>query len=121
MQLRDLQKRCVEIGTAVFGAKNATDPNERTLRFAEEAFELLRARGVKFITLQQMLVHEYFERSAGEESQELAGAQNTLFALANSLGYDLEALVLADQDALLAKKDAASAKHAAKPDFAKAV
>lgn len=111
----DLQAASVAIGTEVFGEANMISKEERLLRFTEEALELIRAAGMKFDQLAAMMVYEYYQRSPGELSQEIAGTQCTLYSLADANDVDVRIVTLKELDRVLAKKDHCRAKHAAKP------
>lgn len=121
MHLWDLQKYVREVGIEVWGVENVTNTHERKLRFAEEALELLRASGLSFSTVLQLLQHEYHDRQVGEVGQEIAGTFNTLLGLASSLNLDVEELALNELGRVLANKEKCRTKHDAKPVFAKAV
>jgi len=116
MHVHELQKRIVETGSEVWGVENATNPRERLLRMAEEFIELLCAAGLSWSTLCQITTREYFDKQKGEVPQEVAGAAATLLSFANSIGIDVESVVLAEVQRVLLNKEAACAKHAAKPD-----
>jgi sugar phosphate isomerase/epimerase len=113
------QKFVVEVGMAAFGESNLTDPKERALRFYEEANEAARAAGLSYDEMLNVLDYEW-SRPAGELSQELAGAQLTLFSLAAVNGIDLEAVTDAEIIRILRNIDACRAKHKLKPSNVKA-
>lgn len=115
MHVHELQANVVKVGTDVWGAENATNPQERLFRMAEEFIELLRAAGLSWNQLGMISTREYFDKPVGELEQEVGGATSTLLAFANSRGIDVEEQVLLDLSNLLENKEAARAKHAAKP------
>lgn len=115
-QMRALQKNVYEIGRLVFGGANVDDQHERALRFGEEAMECLRAAGLKMSDVMALAYHEFHEKPvAGDLFQEIAGAQNTLFALASSHKIDVFNVTQAEILRVLEKKDQCRAKHDAKP------
>jgi hypothetical protein len=118
MNLRDLQKHAVETGKIVFGEQNVVDRRERGLRFFEEACELIRASGMPYAEACALLAHEYKDRKIGELSQEVAGTQVTLLAMAEAWGVDTEQSTLSELARVLAKKDECRAKHDAKQHVA---
>jgi NTP pyrophosphatase (non-canonical NTP hydrolase) len=114
MHLRDLQKHAVETGKIVFGERNVDDQRERSLRFFEEACELIRAARLPYSDACALLAHEYRDRKVGELSQEIAGVQCTLLSLAASHKVDAEEVTLKELARVLDKRDECRAKHDAK-------
>lgn len=120
MHLRDLQNYSTDVCTEVFGEANMTSQRELDLRFAEEACELLYARGLPFSKLMEIMVHEYFTkpsmgRGAGEIHQEIAGTMVTLLNLAEVAEIDAEEATMMELKRILANKEKIRAKHDAKP------
>jgi hypothetical protein len=113
--LRQLQQLAVETGCEVFGEANTLNPQERLLRFGEEAMELMRARGLKFQQVAALACHEFKKKEPGETSQEIAGVQFTLLSLANAAGVDAQDAVQKELLRVLANKEKCRAKHNAKP------
>lgn len=97
-----------------FGAKIGADRTERTHRFLEEALELAQAGGCTADEARQ-LVDYVFGRSVGEMPQEVGGVMNTLAALCNAYGIDLDAAADVELARCWAKADQIRAKQAAKP------
>ena len=73
------------------GKRDAEDKDERDARFLEEAIELMQARGRSKEEIHQM-VESVYAKPVGQVPQEIAGTLMTLFALAQSHGYDLMGL-----------------------------
>ena len=71
-----------------FGQKFLND-RERTLRFIEEALELVQAIGLPSSDVIAVIRHVY-GRPNGDYAQEMGGVMITLEALAEHLGVDLE-------------------------------
>lgn len=110
------QERVVRIGSEVFGRPSMTDPMERALRFGEEAMEVLRACGVPYSLVLDLLNYEYSKMVPGEIPQELAGAQVTLYALADVHGVPLDRATEVEIKRVRDNKEKCRAKSAAKPD-----
>lgn len=75
------QKRCVQWAIECFGLKIVNNLRERDLRFAEEAIELVQARGN--VTEEEFvrLVRFTYKRPVGEVPQEVGGVMTTLAVL----------------------------------------
>lgn len=68
----------------------ALDPEERTLRFVEEAIELAHASGVLHVTL-QAIVRRVYAREPGAIPREIGQSLATLELLAKAIGLDADA------------------------------
>lgn len=111
-----LQERVVRVGAETWGYDNMRDKEERLKRFAEEAFELLQAAGMKFEEAAAMLGHVYYTKKPGRIPQELAGTHCTLLSLSNSHAYYLDYLTEAEIQRVADNKELCRAKHDAKPE-----
>jgi hypothetical protein len=123
MHLHSLQQHAAEACRQVFGEANMTSKLERDLRFAEEAIELMHARGLGFSQVLSLMCHEYFERpnlgkGPGEVPQEIAGTLVTLLNLATVNEIDAEEVTLQELARILTNKKAIRAKHDKKPHIA---
>jgi hypothetical protein len=94
--LLDLQDRRDLWGKRIFG-DNFFTREEFAFRFLEEATELAQAMGLteEEVNRQTSVV---YSRPAGEVSQEIAGTQVTLMALASSESIDLENVTVLELD-----------------------
>jgi len=110
----------VRVGTEVFGAPNMRNPEERMKRFLEEALELVRAAGLGNEAILNVVDFEMGRDVGPDVNQELGGAGVTLYALAEALGQDLDAVVATEINRVEANKDKIRAKHEAKPGSVKA-
>lgn len=97
-----------------FGEEVAADGRERNHRFLEEALELVQSTGCTASEAQQ-LVDYVFGRDIGEPGQEVGGVMNTLAALCNAHGLDLEGEAEKELARVWTISDRIRAKHAAKP------
>ena len=97
-----------------FGEAVAADGRERNHRFLEEALELVQSTGCTASEAQQ-LVDYVFGRDIGEPGQEVGGVMNTLAALCNAHGLDLEGEAEKELARVWTISDRIRAKHAAKP------
>lgn len=82
------QKRVHQWVTDCFGAGIANDINERSLRFIEEAIELVQACGMRQKDV-QMMVDYVFDRPVGETHQEVGGVQVTFASLCAAAKIDM--------------------------------
>jgi hypothetical protein len=113
--MRGLQRNVEVVGRVVFGDANIDDQRERILRFGEEAMELMRSAGLKMSDVMALAYEEFLEKPvAGELSQEIAGVQNTLFALATSHKVDVYEVCITEIERMLNNKDKCRTKHDAK-------
>lgn len=85
-----LQQCIVAWGSVAFGADSATDPNERVVRFLEEAIELGQAEDVPKDRM-HALVDYVYARDRGETTQEVGGVQVTLLAFCEAKQISAEA------------------------------
>lgn len=97
-----------------FGEAVAADGVERNHRFLEEALELVQATGCSASEAHQ-LVDYVFGRPIGEPGQEVGGVMNTLAALCNAHGLDLDGEAERELARVWTISDKIRAKHAAKP------
>lgn len=74
---------------ACFGQKVRDDKIERNHRFLEEALELVQSTGCTANEAHQ-LVDYVFSRPIGDPGPEVGGTMNTLAALCNANGIDLD-------------------------------
>jgi NTP pyrophosphatase (non-canonical NTP hydrolase) len=75
-----------------FGRDIATDLTERSLRFIEEALELVQALGIKREQV-DMLVQYVYSRAPGKVRQEVGGVMVTLAALTAAADIDMREAV----------------------------
>lgn len=108
------QARVHEWVVACFGEEVARDGRERNHRFLEEALELVQAAGCTTSEAHQ-LVDYVFGRAVGEPGQEVGGVMNTLAALCNAHGLDLDGEAEKELARVWTISDRIRAKHAAKP------
>ena len=97
-----------------FGSAIGADRMERNHRFLEEALELVQSGGCTASEAHQ-LVDYVFGRPVGEMNQEVGGVMNTLAALCNAHGVDLDAAAETELRRCWDKADQIRAKQAAKP------
>jgi len=90
MERRQRQAVVMKWAIDAFGNFNATNPQQRAVRFMEEAIELYQAVGAPKEMLHK-LVDFVFERHVGKLKQEFGGVSLTLLALAESLLMDADA------------------------------
>ena len=74
-----------------FGPRVAADAKERVLRAVEEVVELAQAVGLEPPVIHR-LVDYVFSRPAGKPDQEIAGSMVTLYAAAEALEVDADAV-----------------------------
>lgn len=113
---RPFQTRVGEWIQHTFGSEVAADKVERNHRFLEEALELAQACGC---TRKEagMLVDYVFGRPVGDARQEVGGTMNTLAALCNAHGIDLETEAEGELSRVWSKVDQIRAKWRSKPKF----
>ena len=75
----------------VLGYMHVYNKEERALRFLEEAVELVQACGIQRDKALRVLEYVY-DRPIGKASQEIGGAQLTLYALGEALGIDIQSV-----------------------------
>jgi hypothetical protein len=73
----------------VFGAKIASDRDERARRLVEEAIELGQAVSIDRATVGR-IADRVYSRPPGAVEQEIGGTAFTLFVLAEVLGFNAE-------------------------------
>lgn len=71
-----------------FGEEVATNIPERSLRFLEEALELVQATGLTQVEAQRLLTYVY-NRPVGKKAQEVGGVMVTLACLCAATGLDM--------------------------------
>lgn len=108
------QARVHEWVVSCFGEAAAADGVERNHRFLEEALELVQAAGCTAGEAHQ-LVDYVFGRPIGEPGQEVGGVMNTLAALCNAHGLNLDGEAERELARVWTISDKIRAKHAAKP------
>lgn len=97
-----------------FGPEIGADKVERNHRFLEEALELVQSGDCTASEAHQ-LVDYVFARPVGEMFQEVGGVMNTLAALCNTHGVNLDAAAEAELTRVWSKSEQIRAKQAAKP------
>lgn len=114
---RDLrQQQCADWVIDTFGTAAMDSTEERLLRFAEEALEVLQAGGLSEERIDALKAHVY-SRPVGEISQEIGGASVTLMLLAENIGQSVQKCERVEMERVFAKDPAAfRAKHATKVD-----
>jgi hypothetical protein len=110
-----LQQRVVTTGRAVFGDESMGNPQERLLRFFEEACELAIAGGLDPAKMQEIFDLE-LTKPVGELKQEFGGAIITLCMAADAFGLDLTCMGHSEIERVAQHKHAIRAKAAKKPD-----
>lgn len=85
----DRPSRALHWAVEMFGPV-ALDPEERAMRFLEEAIELAHSIGVLHVTT-QALVQRVYSRDKGDVRREVGQAQMTLETLAKAIGVDADA------------------------------
>lgn len=86
--MRSYQQGVARWMDEVFGADTASDVTERSMRFLEEALELVQALGLSH--KQCALVSDYvFNRPVGDPPQEVGGTMVTLAGLCEKTGIDM--------------------------------
>lgn len=113
--MKFFQSMCVEWGRQTFDTSITTDPLERSLRFGEEALELLQSCD---LTKQDVLklVDYVFDRPKGEVGQEVGGTIVCLAMLCEAKKIDLyleAAMEFARVDGV-EMREKIKTKHAAK-------
>lgn len=108
------QARVDEWVLACFGEEVARDVRERNHRFLEESLELVQSNGCTASEAHQ-LVDYVFGRPVGEPGQEVGGVMNTLAALCNAAGLDLNGEAERELARVWTKVEQIRAKHASKP------
>lgn len=111
---RTYQARVDEWVLACFGEEVAKDVRERNHRFLEESLELVQSNGCTASEAHQ-LVDYVFGRPVGEPGQEVGGVMNTLAALCNAAGLDLNGEAERELARVWTKVEQIRAKHASKP------
>lgn len=112
--MNTLQDWTIDVGKRAFGDASVNDPQERLLRFAEEAFELMQAGGLTFSEVLGMQQYVY-NRPVGEIKQEIGGVANCLFGLCHAHDLTL-AKVAGDETFRVASNiETIRAKNAGKP------
>lgn len=114
MRKLSFQEQVAKWLLATFGEEIAADRIERNHRFLEESLELVQANGCTASEAHQ-LVDYVFGRPVGELDQEVGGVQNTLAALCNTIGVDMERAGELELARCWINKDKIRAKQAAKP------
>jgi hypothetical protein len=97
LKIGDLELQIFTWMVRCFGVGIARSKRERDLRFAEEAVELIQARGNMSREEMHRMVDRVFDRPPGEEHQEAGGAMMTLAALGCTLdpvGEDQDPMTL---------------------------
>lgn len=89
---------------------------ERSLRFLEEATELVQSLGLTRDDAHNIVEHVY-GRPVGEPKQEVGGVTVTLAALTNAAEIDLEQAATVELARCWQNIDKIRAKHAAKPEL----
>ena len=112
---RTYQARVDEWVLACFGEEVARDVRERNHRFLEESLELVQSNGCTASEAHQ-LVDYVFGRPVGEPGQEVGGVMNTLAALCNAAGLDLNGEAERELARVWTKVEQIRAKHASKPN-----
>lgn len=90
------QKRIAVWARSVFG-EACMDVKERSLRFIEEAVELVQATGLSQEDVQRVVQYVY-SRPVGHDYQEVGGVGCTLLALCEALVLDADALEVRELD-----------------------
>ena len=96
-----------------FGPEIASNREERTWRFLEEALELAQANGCS-VEDAHKLVDYVFGRPVGEIEQEVGGVMVTLSALCSASDIEMMDAGRAEVKRVWSKMDVIRAKHAAK-------
>lgn len=84
----DRPSRALQWAVDTFG-QIALDPQERAMRFLEEAIELSQSLGVHQMQA-QAIVHRVYERAPGDVSKEVGQAQMTLDLLSKAINIDAD-------------------------------
>lgn len=114
MNTKQKQEICRTWGILAFGPQT-TNMTERSMRFLEEALELVQAIRMMDREQAHAMVDYVFDRPAGNIPQEIGGVGVTLFALCECLGMDFDEELHREMVRTLANTDKCRAKHAAKP------
>lgn len=111
------QDRVAHWMDACFGREITNDPNERNLRFIEEALELVQSLGMSRESA-HFMVDYVFDRPAGDPPQEVGGTIISLAALciAHQMGMDDESEKELARIQPLAKKIRDRQKTKPRPD-----
>lgn len=84
------QEIAVRWATRCFGPDHVNSPEQRAVRFLEEAIELYQATGADR-EMALKLVNFVFDRPVGDVENELGGVGLTLLLIANATGHDADA------------------------------
>ena len=83
------QQRVVNWMRSCFRKEVIEDSVERNMRFLEEAFELVQARGMTQTQAYSLMLY-VFKRPVGEQKQEVGGVLVTLAALCAAARIDMQ-------------------------------
>ncbi|MBL4706203.1 MAG: hypothetical protein JKY54_16875 [Flavobacteriales bacterium] len=99
-----------------FGSIIGADKVERNHRFLEESLELVQSLGCSVEDAHDLVDYVY-GREIGEPAQEVGGVMNTLAALCNANGLDMEICAENEEKRVWGMVEKIRAKQAAKPKF----
>lgn len=99
-----------------FGLKSASDRRERSLRFIEEAIELVQATGLTEAEVRRVAQY-VFSRNVGRVADEIGGTIITLAALCEAEDKRLMKCALYTLDSCQERTDAIRVKNMGKPTF----
>lgn len=90
VELRSAQDEVTSWAIKVFGARLVYDKRHRSLRFLEEALELVQACGLDKIDALKVMSQVYAKPAEKVIAKEVAGSFTTLMALSSCLSIDFE-------------------------------
>lgn len=96
-ELIHYQQRVADWMDSLFGVDLASSPVERSMRFLEEALELVQAQGMDRDGAMRVVGY-VFGRPAGEPPQEVGGVMVTLAGLCHKAGISMGAEAIREMD-----------------------